>query len=247
MRLRTVISAIASAALLSALPLAAQAQAGTPSSIAEHADSTARQAISVSLTLGTSPIEGVEEGVSDFAQWNTGNGEIPATKVYVQQSANGISGWSSIGTVPAGYQGTFGVQFNVTNPHGYWRLYSPAVGGFQAGYSNVVHYFRFNTSITGGRPNATTVHRGQRITVSGNLWQQGYGAWGPLSGGVVVLVFQPSKGTGAFMAHTTTDAHGHFTVSAEAWSGSGTWSVTYQGSARWDVMADGPAVYVRVD
>ncbi|MBC3840403.1 hypothetical protein GXW82_09765 [Streptacidiphilus sp. 4-A2] len=174
------------------------------------------------------------------------NGQIPAGRVYVQQSANGTSGWSTIGTVPAGYPGEFQVQFDVTDPHGCWRLYSPAVGAFQAGYSNVVHCFRFATRITGGRPASTTVHPGQWVTVSGSLWQQGLGPWSALSGGTVVLVFQPAKGTGAIMAHTATDAHGHFTVSARAWDGSGSWSVFYQGSPRWDVMADGPSVYVRV-
>jgi len=165
----------------------------------------------------------------------------------VQQSANGPSGWSTIGTAPAGYPNTFGIQFDVTNPHGYWRLYSPAVGAFQAGYSNVVHYFRFNTRITGGRPNTTSVHQNQWVTVSGNVWQQGFGPWSPLSGGTVVLIFRSSKGTGGIMAHTTTDAHGHFTVSQKPWFGSGSWSVLYEGSPRWDVMADGPAVHVSVN
>ncbi|QMU73202.1 hypothetical protein [Streptacidiphilus sp. P02-A3a] len=232
MRIRTLISATATAALLSTLPLAASA----------HAAAT----VPVSLSLSSSAIaEGTQANVSDFAQWNTGNGAIPAKQVYVQQSANGSSGWSTIGTVPADYRGTFAVRFNATDPHGFWRFYSPAAGNFRAGYSNVVHYFRFNSLITGGRPNATTVQPGQRVTVSGNLWQQGYGGWSPLSGGVVVLEFQPSKGTGALMARTTTDADGHFSVSAAAWMGSGYWSVEYQGSPRWNVMANGPAIYVR--
>ncbi len=242
MRLRTVISATAAAALISALPLAAQAQASTTA----DAHPTARQTIPVSLTLDpTAVTEGTQDNVSDFAQWNA-NGQIPAKQVYVQQSANGTSGWSTIGTTAAGYPGEFAIRFNVTDPHGYWRLYSPAAGAFQAGYSNVVHYFRYNTCITGGRPNTTTVHQNQWVTVSGNVWQQGFGPWGPLSGGTVELVFQPSKGAGAFMAHTTTDAHGHFTVSARPSLGSGSWSVMYEGSPRWDVMANGPAVYVRV-
>ncbi|MBC3843051.1 hypothetical protein GXW82_31325 [Streptacidiphilus sp. 4-A2] len=152
------------------------------------------------------------------------NGHFPANRVYIQVSPDGRTGWKSIGYIP--------LTGNVTNlhatgpasdPHGYWRLYSPAAPGFSAATGNVVHAFRYATGITGGRPNVTTIGSGGTLTFTGALWQQGTGPWKAMPGATVALMYEPAGSSHWYLAGTTrTASSGAFTLTPAT---PGTWSM----------------------
>ncbi|MFD0505491.1 hypothetical protein ACFQ0G_26630 [Streptomyces chiangmaiensis] len=102
-------------------------------------------------------------------------------RVYIQQSNDGHTGWTSIGstTIDTSADGFAASVLTVTNPHGYWRYYYPGAPGFTAAYSPVVHAFRYQTAISGGKPSSTRVTKGHTVTISGTLKQNGYGYWTP--------------------------------------------------------------------
>ncbi len=65
------------------------------------------------------------------------NGKVPPNrKLYVQQSADGKTGWKSLGWFTTKSDGTFNLDGYVSVPKGYWRLYSAGSSDYQPGYSN---------------------------------------------------------------------------------------------------------------
>ncbi len=173
---------------------------------------------------------------------------FPDSRVYLQQSANGTTGWTTMGWLPLTADGSnLPAHGPVNNPHGFWRLYSPAVPGYAAAVSNVLHTFRYETGITGGLPSARTLRAGGTLTFSGGLRQQGYGAWSPMRRTEVALMYKPAGSSTWHLATTGwTNANGGFTL-RERDLHNATWSVVYVTSNQWYVDATGPQTYVRVD
>ena len=175
----------------------------------------------------------------------TSNGTaLPAGhQVQLQQSPDGRTGWTTIATLPA-TNGTH--SLHVSNPHGYWRLHSPLGGGYAQATSNTVHTFRYLTNITGGTPSTTSAHRGQTLTFSGGLWEQGMGGWYRMHGWKVSLMFRPA---GSTTWHTVTTAWtssgGYYNLHATATT-SGTWAIAFYTPDNNHTDAGGPGTYVHV-
>jgi hypothetical protein len=113
--------------------------------------------------------------------------------------------------------GNLTVTLAVTNPHGYWRLYSPAADGFPEAWSNTVHTTVSATKVTGGTPNHTTVRQNSYVTFSGHVHQQGVaGPWTPVARSYVTLLFRPSGKTWQSVGRVRTDANGAYQISAKA-------------------------------
>ncbi|MEU6655014.1 hypothetical protein ABZ904_37805 [Streptomyces sp. NPDC046900] len=167
-------------------------------------------------------------------------------RVYIQQSNDGHTGWTSIGstTIDTSDNGFAASVLTVTNPHGYWRYYYPGAPGFTAAYSPVVHAFRYQTAISGGKPSSTRVAKGHTVTISGTLKQNGYGYWTPLPKATVQIFFRPS---GSSTWHLITSAHtsstGYFAAHPTI-TRSGTWRVVYKTPDQVHVNAYGPMVRV---
>ncbi|WP_042382278.1 hypothetical protein [Streptacidiphilus melanogenes] len=170
------------------------------------------------------------------------NGTLPG-HVQLQQSADGHTGWTTIATLPAA---TGSHTLHVTNPHGYWRLYSPATTGYATATSNTVHTFRYLTNITGGTPSTTHAHHGQTLTFSGGLWEQGMTGWARIPNAKVTLYF---RATGSTTWHTITTAQtsstGYYTLHATATT-SGIWAVGYTTPDTTHTDAGTPSTYVQV-
>ncbi|SHM97204.1 hypothetical protein [Actinacidiphila paucisporea] len=96
------------------------------------------------------------------------NGKVPPNRrIYLQQSADGRTGWKSIGWFTAKPNGTFDLDGYVSVPKGYWRLYSAASADYQAGYSNSVHFNRTATRIAGFNAGPEPVRKGHTVTSTG--------------------------------------------------------------------------------
>ncbi|WP_042437467.1 hypothetical protein [Streptacidiphilus albus] len=198
----------------------------------------------LSLQLSNASIDQFSDLTFDQTVTST-NGRFPANRVYVLESPDGRTGWKNLGYIPVSGN-TYGQAITawVDNPHGYWLLYSPAGYGFAASYSNVVHTFRFQTAIVGGKPNRTTVAKNTSIVFQGTLYDRGYNPWTVFAHQQVDLFFRPyGSKSWYYMAHTTTDSHGRFSLWSKAVTG-GTWQVVYLTGSVWDVDAAGPATYV---
>jgi hypothetical protein len=184
--------------------------------------------LSVSVSAGTTGVAG------------------PSGYLYLQQSADGKTGWTTVDRIPASpLPADRTVTMAVTNPHGYWRLYSPAANGFLAAWSNTVHTTVSATKMTGGTPNHTTVRRNSSITFSGHVYQQGVvGPWKPIAHSYVTLLFRPS-GQKAWQSRgrVQTNADGAYQISAKA-AASGTWLVVWYTPDSAHVNAQGPQSYI---
>ncbi|MFJ3231528.1 hypothetical protein [Streptomyces sp. NPDC086787] len=172
---------------------------------------------------------------------------LPNGRVYIQQSNDGHTGWTNIGSTTFGSAASGGFatsMLTVTNPHGYWRYYYPGAPGFTAAYSPVVHAFRYQTAISGGKPSSTRVAKHHTVTISGTLKQNGYGSWTPLPKATVQIFFCPSgSSTWHLITSARTSSTGHFAAHPTI-TRSGTWRVVYKAPDQVHVNAYGPMVKV---
>jgi len=189
----------------------------------------------LTLRLAT-PLMNANSDLTFYQLVESTDAVVPGGHVYLQQSPNGSTGWTTATTLPAANSPYFDwttVTRQVTNPHGYWRLYAPASPGFpEPAYSNTIHTFRYQTRITGG-PTTTHARKDQAVTFTGHLQYQGYGPWTARTGTTVELLYRPNGSTHTYvMATTRTNSQGAFTTNAKI-TGSGTWSLTYQTTSNW--------------
>ncbi|MBF9073902.1 hypothetical protein [Streptacidiphilus fuscans] len=158
---------------------------------------------------------------------------IPGGNVQLQQSSDGRTGWATITTLPAT---TATHTVHVSNPHGYWRLYTPTAPGYAQAVSGTVHTFRYQTRITGG-PTTTNVRPGTWVHFTGTLAQQGYGPWTAYANQTVQLWFRPAGSTRSYLAGTAhTNTAGAFALWARPTT-SGTWTLSYQTTSVWNTNA----------
>jgi hypothetical protein len=175
------------------------------------------------------------------------NHRIPNGRVYVLESPNGRTNWRNLGYISVSHD-VYGQNITawVDNPHGFWKLYSPAAPGYPAAYSNVIHTFRYKTLLTGGKPKSTTVHRYTWLSFSGGLYAQGYGSWTPIRHSRVYLFFRPyGSRSWSVIGSAITDQYGHYRLSGRITRG-GTWEVAWFTPNQSYVDALGPATYVSV-
>lgn len=197
----------------------------------------------INISIGGASINSYSQ-LSFSGSWNSTTGQVPGNRIYVFQSANGKTGWTELGWISGNYGNVFINNAYVTNPHGYWKLYSPAIDGYASVSSNIIHTFRYGTTITGGRPSATTVWKNQTVRFSGSLWQQGYGSWGPFARAQILVIFKPAGSSDWYlMATTTTNAKGAFSANAKV-PQAGTWMTEYYYADAWHVVAGGPQTYI---
>ncbi|MFC1409725.1 hypothetical protein ACEZCY_26135 [Streptacidiphilus sp. N1-12] len=173
------------------------------------------------------------------------NNVLPSGHTYLQQSPDGHTGWTTIATLPAGTTAPTRRTLRVTNPHGYWRLTTPATTGYTAATSNTIHTFRYQTRLTGG-PTTTYAHTGQHVTFTGRLQQQGYGPWTNTAGATVQIVYRPYGTTRYYTVATAhTNSQGTFTTTAKI-TGSGTWYLYYQTADQWHIDATTTGTYIHL-
>ncbi|MEY9849127.1 hypothetical protein ABH940_006231 [Streptacidiphilus sp. BW17] len=168
-----------------------------------------------------------------FHQTVTSTTGTPGGTVQLQQSPDGRTGWTTVTTLAAA---TATHTVHVSNPHGYWRLYTPAAPGYAQAISDTIHTFRYQTRITGG-PSTTSVRPGTWVHFTGTLAQQGYGPWTACANQTVQLWFRPTGSTRSYLVTTAhTNTHGDFALWARP-TATGTWSLTYQTSSPWNTNA----------
>ena len=180
------------------------------------------------------------------ATYSSTIGHLYGNRVYVLQSPNGKTGWVNLGYIPtnsSGYLST--ITAYVNNPHGYWRLYTPAGPGYYAAYSNIVHTFRYQTLVTGGKPSATTVNRNQTVHFSGGVYQRGFGAWLPFRAPVLVIFRPTGSADWYLMDRVWSNSKGAYSANVKV-PESGDWMVEYYYADKWHVDTAGPETYIRV-
>lgn len=175
------------------------------------------------------------------------NGHFPGGRVYVQESADGKTGWKTLGYIGlTGDVSSLHITGPAYNPHGYWRIYSPTAPGFAGAISNTIHAFRYATAIRGGHPSATSIRRGHTLTFTGSMWQQGTGPWTAMHGATVALMYKPAGSTRWYVATTTrTTTSGSFSLYARD-TRNATWAVVYITPDNRHIDAVGPQTYVHV-
>ncbi|MEY9873280.1 hypothetical protein ABH931_002762 [Streptacidiphilus sp. MAP12-33] len=197
----------------------------------------------VTLHLGAASVD-EHSNLTIHPSIHSTNGVVPTGHAQLQQSTDGKTGWTTIAQIPATWTIWTG---HVTNPHGYWRLYSPASTGYHPALSNTVHTSRYLAALTGGTPPTTTAHHGQTLTFTGGLWEENPNGWHRVSGEQVRLMF---RAAGSTTWHTAaveiTGLGGYYTLTGTA-NVSGTWQVTYPTLDPNHTQAAGPATYVHVN
>ncbi|MFD7878339.1 hypothetical protein ACFV5G_30305 [Streptomyces sp. NPDC059766] len=159
------------------------------------------------------------------------NGKVPPNrKLYLQQSADGRTGWKTLGWFNTKADGTFNLDGHVAVPKGYWRLYSAGSSDYQPGYSNSVHFNRTATRITGFNAGPEPVRKGHTVTTTGTLQRLSGTKWVAFGKQRVYILFQ-AKGKKSWTALGTvkTDSHGRFTARFTA-KQDGTWVAVYLAS-----------------
>ncbi|MFD1304473.1 hypothetical protein ACFQ5X_01275 [Streptomyces kaempferi] len=162
---------------------------------------------------------------------NASNGKVPPNrKLYLQQSADGKTGWKSLGWFTAKSNGTFDLDGHVAVPKGYWRLYSTGSSDYQSGYSNSVHFNRTATRITGFNAGPEPVRKGHTVTATGTLQRLSGTKWVAFGKQRIYIVFQ-AKGKKSWtgLGSVKADSHGHFTARFTA-KQDGTWVGVYLAS-----------------
>ncbi|MFH8394649.1 hypothetical protein [Streptomyces sp. NPDC018036] len=159
------------------------------------------------------------------------NGKVPPNhKLYLQQSADGRTGWKSLGWFTTKSDGTFNLDGYVAVPKGYWRLYSAGSSDYQPGYSNSVHFNRTATRITGFNAGPEPVRKGHTVTATGTLQRLSGTKWAAFGKQRVYILFQ-AKGKKSWtqLGSVKTDSHGRFTARFTA-KQDGTWVGVYLAS-----------------
>ncbi|MER7693662.1 hypothetical protein [Streptomyces sp. NPDC097610] len=159
------------------------------------------------------------------------NGKVPPNrKLYLQQSADGKTGWKSLGWFNTKSDGTFNLDGYVAVPKGYWRLYSAGSSDYQSGYSNSVHFNRTATRITGFNAGPEPVRKGHTVTTTGTLQRLSGTKWVAFGKQRVYILFQ-AKGKKSWtqLGSVKADSHGHFTARFTA-KQDGTWVGVYLAS-----------------
>ncbi|MGW5254179.1 hypothetical protein ACWERW_14355 [Streptomyces sp. NPDC004012] len=162
---------------------------------------------------------------------NGSNGKVPPNrKLYLQQSADGKTGWKSLGWFNTKSDGTFDLAGYVSVPKGYWRLYSAGSSDYQSGYSNSVHFNRTATRITGFNAGPEPVRKGHTVTTTGTLQRLSGTKWVAFGKQRVYILFQ-AKGNKSWtqLGSVKSDSHGHFTARFTA-KQDGTWVGVYLAS-----------------
>ncbi|MFE2580969.1 hypothetical protein ACFXGE_12965, partial [Streptomyces sp. NPDC059378] len=159
------------------------------------------------------------------------NGKVPPNrKLYLQQSADGRTGWKTLGWFNTKADGTFNLDGYVAVPKGYWRLYSAGSSDYRPGYSNSVHFNRTATRITGFNAGPEPVRKGHTVTTTGTLQRLSGTKWVAFGKQRVYILFQ-AKGKKSWTALGTvkSDSHGRFTARFTA-KQDGTWVAVYLAS-----------------
>lgn len=162
---------------------------------------------------------------------SSSNGKVPPNrKLYLQQSADGRTGWKSLGWFNTKSDGTFNLAGYVAVPKGYWRLYSAGSSDYQSGYSNSVHFNRTATRITGFNAGPEPVRKGHTVTTTGTLQRLSGTKWVAFGKQRVYILFQ-AKGKKSWtqMGSVKADSHGRFTARFTA-KQDGTWVGVYLAS-----------------
>jgi hypothetical protein len=199
----------------------------------------------VSLALNDATVD-AHDNLTFTQRTESSDGTIPGGHVYLQQSPDGRSGWTTIATLPA-HSGTTwsSVTRQVTDPHGYWRLYSPAAPGYASATSNVIHTFRYQTRLLGG-PATTSARAGQAVRFSGYLQQQGYGAWGADANAAVDILYRPHGSDRTYTTGTArTNGQGYFSTDIKI-TGSGTRYLGYQTPDQWHTDTTSAGTYIHL-
>ncbi|MER5922692.1 hypothetical protein [Streptomyces mirabilis] len=159
------------------------------------------------------------------------NGKVPPNrKLYVQQSADGKTGWKSLGWFTTKSDGTFNLDGYVAVPKGYWRLYSAGSSDYQPGYSNSVHFNRTATRITGFNAGPEPVRKGHTVTTTGTLQKLSGTKWVAFGKQRVYILFQAKgKKSWTSLGSVKADSRGRFTARFTA-KQDGTWVGVYLAS-----------------
>ncbi|GAA4361119.1 hypothetical protein [Angustibacter luteus] len=164
-------------------------------------------------------------------QLQAGGGvSIPrGTKVYLQQSANGHTGWKYIYWVKTtDSYGYFNVDGWVPHPTGYWRLvYVGADGSLQPSYSRVVRLSRIETRVKSFNASPEPVRKNHYVTLKGIVQRYDKG-WKSIGSKKYAEVFFRAKGSKkwVYLGYARTTASGSFTYRHKA-TKDGWWSVVW--------------------
>jgi hypothetical protein len=198
-------------------------------------------------------VEWFQPAINEFSELTVHGSVVPLEssfypaggKVYVQRSADGRTGWTTLGYLRISDGGSFDVAAYLSNPAGYFRLYGVPSGDFAPSYSRVVHLSRTLTRVSKASTPAH-VRKGAGATFSGVVQKKVGTAWKPIPRARVYIFFR-AKGATAFrqMATARASSTGRFAIGIRP-PKDGTWAAVWFTSGTTYVNAYSKQRYIDV-
>jgi hypothetical protein len=165
---------------------------------------------------------------SDLSEWSelrvqgtirSSSSPLPKNvRVYVQQSANGRTGWRDIAYFPVTRaDGHFDIVGPVDHPKGYFRLRYAGAADFQPAFSSTKRFNRHDTRIARFNAGPAKVRKGKTVVLRGVLQRKTSTSWQPFAKQRIQIDLRlPGKKKFTYVTTTRTDARGRFTVRVTA-------------------------------
>lgn len=167
-------------------------------------------------------------------------------RVHLQRSADGKTGWKSLGSTLTDRQGAFAATLPTIRVHGYFRLYYAGTTTLQPSTSKRFRATIQDTRIAGFKVSKTSVAKGGTVTLTGKLQKFDGTTWVPVtkSRALYVLFRTPKQKSAGDVAVVRTTSSGTFSIKVRV-KRAGYWSASlsgYQGLAD----ARSPERYVKL-
>jgi hypothetical protein len=169
------------------------------------------------------------------------------TRVDVETSANGKTGWKNLGWVKTNSSSEVEFYGYAPNPRYYYRLRYGGSTSRAAAVSNVVRGNRYGTRVTKLNASPEPVHKGHKITVTGTAQKQSStGKWSALSKKTIQYFFRAHGAkTYHYVGSSKSSSSGHFSKKFTA-KKDGSWSVVWFTTTTSYINDYSPEDYVNV-
>jgi hypothetical protein len=169
------------------------------------------------------------------------------SRVYLQRSADGKTGWSSVGSLVTGSDGWFQGTVATPSTRGYFRMRYLGTTTRQPSIGRTFTLARRETRIAAAKVTPTSVPKGRTITVSGRVQKFNGTTFVNLGSRTWVSIMFRRKGDARPDVYddVRTSATGAFSIKVEPME-SGYWSARWFHNNSWATIAIGPETYVKV-
>jgi hypothetical protein len=156
----------------------------------------------------------------------------PQTTIQIQYASKSRGPWKSLGKLPLhnvthaasscrdANESYFSGRMTAKLANAYYRADFPASYSFHSAVSDVIHAWKYETTISGFKVSPRSVATGHTVTITGRLWRKGK-SWQPYGNRTVEFIYN-EKGTTFWgsLGTSQTSRGGYFTKKALGGTGS---------------------------